>query len=270
MTTLDNAFFSIGRIDQLARQDTAIHRLDPRAKLLTTAVFIVCVVSFGKYEVSALLPFFVYPLALAGAGRIPLGYIGLRVLTVAPFAIMVGIFNPLLDRTVMIQAAGIAISGGWVSFTSIMLRFLLTIGTAVVLVAVTSFDGLCMGLQRLGVPRVFIVQLMLLYRYMFVLAEEALRLVRARALRSFGKKGMGIRVFGSLVGSLLIRTLDRAKRIHLAMLSRGFTGEIHTLGELRIRPAEIVFTLGWSFVFAAFRWWDAPALIGELLMRFGR
>ncbi|MBE0617670.1 MAG: cobalt ECF transporter T component CbiQ, partial [Proteobacteria bacterium] len=191
MASIDASFFDVGRLDRLARQDTPVHRLDPRIKLLTTLLFLVSVVSFGKYEISALLPFFLYPVALASAGRIPFGYLSKRLLTVAPFAVLVGIFNPFLDRGTLLHLGELEVSGGWVSFFSIQVRFCLTVGTALVLIAVTSFQGLCAALQRLGVPQVLTVQLLFLYRYLFVLGEEAVRLVRARALRSFGGRGLG-------------------------------------------------------------------------------
>ena len=86
------------RLDRLSYLDSPAHRLDPRAKLLATLAFVVAVVSFPKYEVSALTPFVFFPLLLAGAGGIPLGLIARRVVIVSPFAIMIGLFNPLLDR----------------------------------------------------------------------------------------------------------------------------------------------------------------------------
>jgi cobalt/nickel transport system permease protein len=260
---IDAAFFDLGRLDRLAAQDTAIHRLDPRAKLLTTLVFLLCVVSFGKYKVSALLPFFAFPLVLALAGRVPLGFVARRVLAVAPFALFVAIFNPLLDRGTLLEVGPFAISGGWVSFTSILLRFALTIGTALVLVATTSFYGLCLGLDRLGTPKAFIVQLLFLYRYLFVLVDEAAKLIRARALRSFGRKGLGFRPYGSLIGQLLLRTLARAQRVHHAMLCRGFDGEVRRLQQLRFGRSEIAFTAAWSSVFLLMRFSDVPLLLGE-------
>ncbi len=266
MSNIDASFFDLGRLDRLARQDTPIHRLDPRAKIVTTGVFLACVVSFDKYRVSALLPYTIYPIALASAGRIPFGYLAKKILAVAPFAVLVGIFNPVLDRDILLQWGPIAVSGGWVSFASILIRFALTIGTALVLIAVTNFEGVCLGLQRLGVPRVFTLQLLLLYRYLFVLAEEAVRLVRARALRSFGHRGLGMRVYASLVGHLLLRTLDRANRIHIAMRCRGFTGEIRSARSLRIGWPEALFTLGWSGVFIALRIWNLPQTIGDLVL----
>lgn len=269
MAGITSSFSDLGRLDRLARQDTPMHRLDPRAKLLTTAVFLFCVASFGRYETAALLPYFLYPVTLAGLGRIPLSYLGRQVLAVAPLAVMVGIFNPLLDRETMLQVGPLLISGGWLSFLSILLRFCLTIGTAVVLIAITSFAGLCLGLQRLAAPRVFTVQLLFLYRYLFVLGDEAMRLVRARALRSFGARGMGLRSYGSMVGHLLLRTLERARRIHLAMCCRGFTGEIHTSRALHFGRGEILFAAGWTTAFLAFRLWNVPLLLENMLARFG-
>jgi cobalt/nickel transport system permease protein len=190
------------------------------------------------------------------------------VLAVAPFAIMVGIFNPFLDRETMLQVGPILINGGWLSFLSILLRFCLTIGTAVVLIAITSFAGLCLGLQRLAAPQVLIVQLLFLYRYIFVLGDEAMRLVRARALRSFGGRGLGIRSYGGMIGNLLLRTLERARRVHLAMCCRGFTGEIHSSRVLQLGRREVFFTVGWTMAFLAFRLWNMPLLLGNVLARF--
>jgi len=265
VSAIDSAFFDVGRLDRLAHQDTPIHRLDPRAKLVTTLVFLVAVVSFPKYEISALLPFVLYPIVLTSVGRLPLGFILRKLVAVAPFAVVVGMFNPLLDREVLLHLGPVGISGGWVSFASILVRFCLTIGTAFLLIATTSFQGLCLGLQRLGAPRVLTVQLLFLYRYIFVLGGEAVRLVRARALRSFGRRGTGLRVFGSLVGHLLVRTLARAQRIHLAMLSRGFDGEVRVLRRLRIGPAEVAFTLAWCAAFAAMRFVNLPQLLGAFV-----
>lgn len=270
MAKIESAFFDIGTLDTLAGRETPIHRLDPRAKLLTTLIFVVTVASFDRYEISGLLPFILFPVSLVALGDLPAGYLAKKLLLVAPFAFFIGVFNPLLDREVLITLGPIEISGGWISFASILLRFALTIGAALILIATTSFTGVCMALERLGAPRVFAVQLLLLYRYLFVLIDEGVRLVRARALRSFGRRGMGMTIFGHLAGQLLLRTLDRARRIHLAMLCRGFTGDIRMLRSNRIGPPEIIFTLGWSAAFVLMRFYNLPHLLGGLLTEFVR
>jgi len=123
-----------------------------------------------------------------------------------------------------------------------------------------------MALDKLGAPRIFTVQLLLLYRYLFVLVEESIRLVRARALRSFRGQGLGIKVFSQMIGQLLLRTLARAQRIHLAMLCRGFDGNIRTLRTLKIRHREIIFLLGWSSLFILLRLYNLPQLLGSLFV----
>lgn len=266
MAKIDLAFFDIGYLDTLACRNTPIHCLDPRAKLITTLLFVATVASFGKYEVSGLLPFFLFPVILVALGNLPPLYLIKKLVLGAPFVFFVGVFNPLLDREIFFELGTVGISGGWVSFASILLRFTLTIGAALALIATTSFPGVCMALEKLGTPKVFAVQLLFLHRYLFVLTEEALRMTRARALRSFRGRGTGIRSLGHLVGQLLLRTLERARRINLAMLSRGFDGEIRLLRPLHIGRAEVFFTLGWSAAFVVMRLYNLPQLLGSLVM----
>ncbi len=265
MLSIDGALLDFKRLDNLANSDSPIHRLDPRAKVLTTLVFIVAVVSFGRYELSALLPFFVFPAAVIGIADLPAGYIARKVALLCPFALMVAIFNPLFDRAVMLRLGPVGISGGWISCASILLRASLTVGAAIILLAVTGFPAICRALERLGMPPAFAVQLLFLYRYIFVLTEEGGRAARARELRSCGRKGLGMRVYGALLGSLLIRTWQRAERIHMAMLARGFTGAFHTRHTFRFGTRETVFLFGWSALFIFLRFQNLPQLLGTLL-----
>jgi len=266
MGKLDKHFFDIGYMDTLSSQQTPIHQLDPRAKLITSLVFITVVISFGKYEISALIPYFVYPVFLGAMGNIPPVYLLKKLLLVSPFAVMIGIFNPLMDRDILVSLGGIDISGGWVSFVSILIRFVLTVGAALTLIAVTGFNTVCMALDKLGTPRVFVVQLQFLYRYVFVLVNEAARMVRARSLRTFDGGGSGIKTYGPLVGHLLLRTMDRAQRIYMAMCCRGFDGEIRIMKTLRFGPREIGFMVGWSALFILMRIYNVAALMGSVIM----
>jgi cobalt/nickel transport system permease protein len=263
MAKIESAFFDIGYMDTLSAQETPLHQLDPRAKLFTTLIFTVAVVSFGKYEISAFFPFFIYPVALIAMGNIPVGFLLKKLLIVAPFAFLIGIFNPIMDREILMQLGPVGISGGWVSFFSILIRFALTVGAALVLVASTGFNAVCLALEKMGAPRVFTVQLLFMYRYLYVLIDEALRMARARSLRSFNGEGMGLKVFGSLAGHLLMRTLDRAQRIHLAMYCRGFDGEIRLMRPLKAGRAEIIYVTTWSAFFVLMRRYDVPQIMGK-------
>jgi cobalt/nickel transport system permease protein len=262
MLSIDIAILDFKRLDLLANRDSSLHRLDPRAKVLATLAYIISVVSFGKYELSALLPFFIYPAAIIGIANLPAGFIFRKVMIVLPFAFVVGMFNPLIDRSTMLTLGNIAISGGFISWVAIIVKAMLTVSVALTLVAVTGFPAICRALDQLGMPQVFAVQLMFLYRYIFVLTEEGGRASRARGLRACGKKGLGIVSYGSMIGHLLLRTWQRAERIHMAMLARGFVGEFHTRRASRFGFSELLFLAGWSVLFVIMRVMNLPQLLG--------
>jgi len=264
---IDRAFYDIGHLDNLAEIESPLQQLDPRAKLLTTAVFIISVVSFGKYEIARLLPFFFYPAVLIGLGKLPLGFLLRKLLLVSPFVLFIAIFNPWLDRTVFLHLGPFNITGGWLSFISLLLRFALTVGAALIFIASTGFTAFCMAFEKLGAPKVFAVQLLLLYRYLFILIGEAIRMIRAHSLRSFSRKGgITFRVFMQILGNLLLRTIDRAQRIHMAMLSRAFTGEIRIIRQFRFGYKELLFVTGFSGFFILLRVTDIIDLLGRILL----
>jgi len=265
MNKINSHTFDIGYMDTLASSHSFLHRLDPRSKVITTLVFIVAVVSFDKYALSALIPFFIFPVVLMAAGNLPAGYLWRKVYLVSPFAVLVGIFNPLVDRELIHVFGSVSIPGGWISFLSIVLRFVLTVLAALILVASTGFNAVCLALDKLGLPRPFVVQMLFLYRYLFVLSSEAERMARARALRTFAPGAMKFKVFVSLAGQLLLRTLDRAERIYLAMCCRGFDGHVRMIRPMSISSKEILFLLGWSLVFVALRFYNIPLELGKLI-----
>ncbi|HXE95235.1 MAG TPA: cobalt ECF transporter T component CbiQ [Dongiaceae bacterium] len=266
MISINAAIMDLKRLDLLADSDSPIHVLDARAKVLVTTVFIVSVASFGRYELARLLPFFIFPITIVALANLPPLYLVRKIALLCPVVLMVGLFNPVFDRTVLYQIGHLEISGGWISLVSLLIRSLLTVGAAFVLIGTTGFTAVCQALERLGIPQLFAVQLLFLHRYLFVLADESGRASRARELRSCGTKGgLGVSSFGSLAGHLLLRTWQRAERIHTAMLARGFVGGFHVLRQSRFGTSELCFVLGWSSLFIALRTYDIPGTIGALV-----
>jgi cobalt/nickel transport system permease protein len=258
--------FEIGVMDDLGRMDTPVHRLDARAKAVVTLVFIGVVMSFPRHALSPLTPFLVYPVALVALGRIPVRYLARKILIAAPFALVIGIFNPLLDRQPVTTIGPVAISGGWVSFGSIMFRFLLTVGAALALVACTGMNRLGAALERLGVPRVFVVQLLFLYRYLFVISDQAGKMKRSAEMRSSGHP-LRLRVYSSMIGHLLLRAMDRAERVYRAMVARGFDGEVRILRPSSFGWPDTLFVAGCIIFFVSARLWNLADAFGRLLTR---
>jgi cobalt/nickel transport system permease protein len=158
------------------------------------------------------------------------------------------------------------ISGGTISFISILIKFVLTVGTTLALVATTGFETMCAGLIRLKIPGVFAVQLLFMYRYIFVLFDEALRMIRAHSLRSF-RTYPDIKIIGSLIGQLLLRSMNRAERIHNAMISRGFDGDIRIMKTMKMQWPDYSYMIIWCMFFLLCRLYNLPQALGSLIIR---
>jgi cobalt/nickel transport system permease protein len=251
-----------GTLDALAYGDSPVHRLDARTKVLAAAAFVVTVVSFPKYEIGGLIPCFLLPVLAVSVSGVPVAPLLKRLLAASLFAVLLGIFNPLLDTAVMYRIGGVPISAGWVSFASILLKYCLTMSALLALVATTSFPGVARALGRVGVPDVFVCQLVFLYRFLFVLVAEGRRMALARDLRSFDGRGRGLRVTAALLGTLFVRTIERAERVYRAMRSRGFRGALLFGKPERLRAADLACLALTAVLLALFRSRDVVGLIG--------
>jgi cobalt/nickel transport system permease protein len=264
------SLYNIRLLDELAEKTTIIHNLHPLVKVLTTCLYLIITVSFNKYELSGLLPLFFYPVIVMALADIPVVPLLKRMIVVSPFIIGIGLFNPLFDHDPVVILPWMQISGGWISFFSILTKGVLTILAALLLIATTGMTRIAAALGMMRIPKVFILQLILTYRYISVLIEEVGRTVRAYSLRSRGEKGIRFSDWGSLTGQLLIRTLERAQRVYYSMCCRGFTGEYNAGSEKRIRTGDILYFAGWSLYFVVVRYFNIPATIGSLITGVGR
>jgi cobalt/nickel transport system permease protein len=265
MSRLAAALQDLRALDSLALRETPLARRDPRAKLAVTLCFVVTVLSFGRYQLAALLPLALFPTVLSAQGQVPWQLLRRTLWLAAPLALMVGLANPWFDRTPMLALGGIELSAGWVSFGSILLRLALTVSASVVLLGSTGMPALCAGLSRLGVPRLFTAQLLVLHRYVYVLADEALRMSTAYRLRAAPGRRMPLSQYASLTGQLLLRAFDRAARVHQAMLARGFDGELRVAGCWQWKRTDTLFVGLWCGYFALARGVDLPQALGRLI-----
>jgi cobalt/nickel transport system permease protein len=252
-------------LDTLAARDTPLARRDPRAKLLVTLLFIVTLVSFDRYRLGAMLPLALYPAVLAAEGLVPARTLWRTLCLAAPFAVLVALANPYFDRAPLLTLGGVEIAAGWVSFGTIVLRVALSVAAGVVLVGGTGMHALCAALARLGAPRVFTAQLLLMHRYVFVLADEAVRLQRAYALRASPGRRLPLALYAPLLGQLLLRAFDRAQRVHAAMLARGFDGQLRLAESCRWQRRDTAFTALWTAYFVLVRRFDLPQALGTMI-----
>lgn len=255
MSRVESAMRDLTHLEDAARQPTWLHRIDARAKAITTLVYVVAIASLPRHAVLEMLPFAAYPLLLLLVSQLPLRVLARPLLVTVLLGVAIGAANPILDRSPVRVFGGCWIAAGWLSFLSIQLRAILGVTGAIGLIATTGMERLSHGLARLGMPRGFVTQLLFLYRYLFLLGANSAAMSRARDLRSNGQPLL-LSTYGSLVGHLLLRTLDRAERIHSAMCCRGFRGDI-PLGESdRFGWRDAAFAGIWCLVFVAMRGFD--------------
>jgi cobalt/nickel transport system permease protein len=266
MLNIIDALNRIRLLEEQSEKNTIIHALHPLSKVLVTVIFLIITLSYGKYEISGLLPLIFYPIVVMILGDIPLGTLLQRILFVSPFLLGIGMFNPIFDRTPIIVFPWLKFSGGWISFFSLLIKGILTVWSTQLLISTTGIMNIILALRMLGIPKVFLLQIALTYRYIYVLIEEAFRIIYAYALRSPFKRGVNIKHIGSLMGQLLLRTLDKAERIYASMCCRGFNGQYKSSNKNPYQLSDLIYVFGWTAFFMLARVFNLPRLMGLIIV----
>lgn len=265
MNRLEIAWNNWNRLDELAEKLSTIHQLHPLAKLVTTIFFLLVVVSFSKYEVLGLLPLLLYPVVIISLADLPFGFLVSRLMLIAPFAIFIGIFNPVYDHTPFLRFGSMLITGGWVSLITLLIKFFLAVSAGLTLIATTGFYGICFALNKLRFPNIFIVQLLFMYRYLSLLLKEVSQTVRALGLRAPAKKGVPFSAWGSLLGQMMLRAINRAERVYQAMLCRGFEKDLKITVYRKLSLVDIGYSVFWLLFFVLVRLVNLPLWLGRII-----
>ena len=241
--------------DRYHEKESFIHHIDPRVKVVVTVAFIVSNALLPDGAWMAFVFAWLFLLAANVLSRLGIAYTFKRSLVALPFA--------LIAITVLFSIPGkpvanfsiamwdfVITDAGLLRFVSILIRSWLSVQIALLLVAVTRFPDLIHALEHLRVPAILTTIIAFLYRYLFVLTDEVLRLLRARESRSAasaGKRsGRGVvwraKVAGNMAGQLFLRSYERSDRIYNAILSRGYTGHLYTLNPHEMKSRDYFVT----------------------------
>ena len=237
--------------DRYHHGESPVHRLEPRVKVVLTVVFIV---SNALLPDGAWLAFgiaWLFVLAVNLLARLGMGFSLKRSFVALPFALAAisSIFTlhgePLAEWKFFSWTL-IPTDAGLLRFASILIRSWLSVQAAILLVAVTTFPDLIHALEHLRVPRILTTVIAFLYRYLFVLTDEVLRLMRARQARSAatpnrragGSLGWRAKVAGNMTGQLFLRSYERSDRIYNAMVARGYAGHMRTLNPHEMKSKD--------------------------------
>lgn len=246
---MEQAFF-----EGYANINSVIHRLDPRVKIVALFFFVFMVVLTPiQGQIARFTAYFILLFALMLFSQVPLKFIFQRSLVILPFVVFITIFLPFMPNkgdssTSYIHLAGLTLNReGLLFFQGITLKAWLSTLSMILLTNTTKFTDLLKGLEKLKVARIMVLIISFMYRYTFVFLDEIKSVQRAMQARNFGgRKVWQWRMLSSLLANVFLRTYEQSERVYIAMLSRGFDGEIRTLDEMKVNKLD----LGFLTVFA--------------------
>lgn len=250
---------NINSLDPYIKKSSVFHLLDSRIKLLITIGFIVTTALLPVGSWAAFILLVAIVISVTMVTDIGVVYVIKRSLFVLPFVLAAVPLLFTVPGTVLfsmtINASHINVTAQGVErFITILLRSWISVQAAIVLISTTKFPDLLAALRSLKIPKLFVNIMGLMWRYLFVLTDEALRLIRARLARSGyseqvkrsgGKLAWRAKVTGNMAGSLLIRSLDRSERVYFAMVARGYDGEVRSV------PATALTLNSWIILLAS-------------------
>ncbi len=254
----------ISYLDQYLSLNSPIHRLDGRIKLIATLIFVLACTLTPPGRWGAFVALGAVWAGVTALARVPHRLLLRRGLVALPFALaaLTLLFTWPGEAEALRTAPWLTMplgrwqvhitAQGFVAFLSVMLKSWLSVLMALLLTATTPYPALMQALRGIGVPKLLVAIISFMYRYLFVLADEAQRLLRAREARSAHRDGYPAggpilwraRMAGSMVGNLFLRSYERSERIYQAMVSRGYAGELRTLDASRLTLRDVAMLLG--------------------------
>ena len=229
-------------IDRYSALDSPLHVLEPRTKLIVFTALIIAVLSIPVSSGPLFIAYFFLTAILMGISQVPLNYILGRILVILPFIVLASLAAPWK---------------GYVGLWILFVRAILCLMLLILLTNTTRFVELLRGMRKLGCPQILAMNLSFLYRYLFVLTEEAMRMKQARDCRRVGQAPFReeLRTLSSMLGTLLVRSFERAERMHSAMLSRGYSGDFPVVSPKKFSWHDFVFlSVVTSFIVLTIYW----------------
>ena len=267
MNKMQKAIRELAEMDELAARSSPIHTLHPLAKLISTIAYVVVTLSFDKYDLGGLVPMVLWPILLFQISGIDVKSCFYKLRIVLPLVMAVGLFNPFFDKTVVLKLGNLAVTGGSLSMLTLMLKGLFCLMASFLLMATTPIDNLCAALRQLHVPKMLVTLLLLTYRYVGVMTEELAVMTDAYHLRAPGQKGIHISAWGSFLGQLLLRSMDRAQELYSSMLLRGYHQHFHYADIKPFRKRDALYMIVCIAVFLLLRTVKVAELLGGTIVR---
>ena len=206
----------------VALQNSVLRRISPLVKVCFTLGFLLLTVSLQRYDWRGCTVFALCPFLFAIIGKIRVGGLFRMTLGAFPFVLCAGISNLFFDRTPVAVWNTWTLNGGVIALIVLLGKTLATVGMVMTLSAATPMQEISGVLVRLHVPCLLVLQVQFLFRYLFLLLEEARNVGNAYFLRNPAVRAVPLKDWGTLVGRLFLRSVERANCIYKAMQCRLF------------------------------------------------
>ncbi|MBK9741226.1 MAG: cobalt ECF transporter T component CbiQ [Actinobacteria bacterium] len=209
---------------------TRIHSLPAEVKVVAMVAFIFTVIATPIEQFWAFGVYALMLIAVAAVARIPATVILPRMLVEVPF-VLFALLMPFFGTGATVNVFGVTLyQAGLLAGWGILIKGTLGVVCSILLAATTPARDLLLGLERLKVPQLIVQITSFMLRYTHVVGDEMNRMRVARESRGFHATGIGSwPVIARSAGALFIRSYERGERVHLAMLSRGYTGRLPEL-----------------------------------------
>jgi len=229
-------------LDKYARRDSSLHRLDARTKLPLFGGLVILISVVPAPGVYFFLTLVTLICLFCYTAKIPAGYLLMRSAIIIPFTGFAAVSYALTISygDVLWQWGPFELTTGGIHKSVILLlRAWLAVSLMILLVNTTPFDRLLASLRSFRVPPLFVLLLSFFYRYLYLLWDEGERMQRARNLRYFGGRWTAqVPILGRMVSTLFLRSYQRAERVQMAMLSRGWDGEVRVVRSQPLRNRD--------------------------------
>ena len=248
-------------LDKYSTLTSPIHDLNAKSKIVTLFLLLIISVSTKPTSYMAFIIYGALVCFLIVLSKVPLKYVFKKSLIVIPFVVMVAIFIPFIKKDAV--GGGISLGlgtnisvshSGLLIFFNVLVKSYIGVLTVILLSSTTSFPKLLKGFEELKVPRFMIMLASFTYRYLFILADEVIKMKRARDSRCFGGKWIWhAKTIGHMIGTLFLRSYERGERIYIAMVSRGYEGEFNRTKSAKFSIGDYAFVASITMVILSAR-----------------
>lgn len=246
-------------LEELANGHSFVRSLDPRVKLVVVLLF--SILAAVSVRIDVLLWALMLGMLIAGLARVPTGELFKRLIPVNLLMVFLWLFLPFTfggDPMFSIGALTVTREGVFYA-TRITIKSNAMMLVLIALVASTPIFTLGHAMHELGLPKKLVHLFFFTYRYIHVMHREYVRMLNSMKIRCFspGNSLHTYRTFAHMVGMLLVRSLDRAQRVHNAMLCRGFKGELYSLNRFSLKGRDFVslaLMVGIIFLLGVLEW----------------